>query len=249
MGESFLGGGDLYIDRLTDAGASTGFLLTGNATKFEIKSESDIKEQTSKGRDTYGQVIATANLPKPSTIKITLNQLDPETMAMAFLGDKAALSVAGGSVADEAVTAKLDKWVDLAKRNIDDESVVVQDVTDTTTYVEGTDYEINYRLGMIKALSTGDISDGDVLHADYDHSAETGSEIEGATQPLIKAKLKLDGKNYVNGKNVLVNVYYAELKPSSAVDFLSDDFLPLELEGTLRTPDGKDHPFKVTNLD
>lgn len=249
MGESFLGGGDLYIDRLTDAGVSTGFLKTGNATKFEIKSESEIKEQTSKGRDTYGQVIATANLPKPSTIKITLNQLDPDSMAIAFLGDKAVLTVAGASVTDEAVTAKLDKFVKLANRNITAESVVVTDSAGTTTYVEDDDYEIDYRLGMIKCLTGGDIADDESLKVDYAYGAASGTTIEGATQPLIKAKLLLDGKNYVNGKDVAVDVYYAELKPSSAVDFLSDDFLPLELEGTLRTPDGYDHPFKVTNLD
>lgn len=247
MPDSFLGAGDLYIDRLTEAGVPTGLEKVGNADKFEIKAEAEVIEQTSKGRDTYGQVLASASLAKPSTLAITLNQLDRKALAMAFLGEDADIDVTGSSVTDEALTAKLDKWIEVAHRDIS--AVVLTDDTGVTTYVLDTDYIVHARLGMIQALSTGAITENQSLLVDYSYASESGYKVKGATQPTIRAKLKLDGKNFANGKACIVEVYQAQLAPDSAVDFLSDEFSVLELTGTMITPDGQDHPFYVDQLD
>lgn len=247
MSESFLGSGDLYIDRLTGAGVATGFEKVGNADKFEIKAEAEVIEQISKGRDTYGQVLASATLAKPSTLSITLNQLDRKALAMAFLGEDSDVSVTGASVTDEAITAKRDKFVDVAHRDIS--AVVVTNDTGVTTYVLDTDYTVHARLGMIQALSTGAITQDQSLLVDYSYASESGYRVKGGTQPTIKAKLKLDGKNFANGKACIVEVYEAQLAPDSPVDFLSDEFSVLELSGTMITPDGEDHPFYLDQLD
>ena len=97
MADSFLGGGDLYIDRLTSAGAVQGYKIAGNATKFALIPESEIKEQTGRGRSNYGQVIASATLPGKTSLKLTLNQLDAENLAIAFLGSVTAGSAAASS--------------------------------------------------------------------------------------------------------------------------------------------------------
>jgi hypothetical protein len=233
----------LYIDRLTSAGVSQGAKIAGATSKFELIPESELKEQTGKGRSNYGQVIASAVLPGKTTIKLTINQLDAENMALALLGDVVAGSQTAGSAVAQAVTAIADRYVELGKYAIS--AVVVQDVTDTTTYVEGTDYLLNTRLGMIKVLSAGAISDADVLHIDYDYALAAFDTITGGTSPTIRAKLVLDGTNFVTGKNCTVTVLSARLKPTSAVDFLSDDFLPLELEGLCEIPEGATSPFTV----
>lgn len=61
-----------------------------------------------------------------------------------------------GSFADEAVTAKLDRWVRLANRKVS--AVVVQNSAKTTTYVLGTDYELDLGMGLFRAKSTGAIT-------------------------------------------------------------------------------------------
>lgn len=311
MGQSYLGAGALYIDRLNADGTRTGLSLVGNATKLEIKPDGDVKEQLSKGRGTYGQVIATAMLPKPTTITVDLNQLDKNVLAMAFMGDVSEINEASGSVVDEVVTAlSVGKYVSLAKRNLASTGLNVSKrdgvnavtrastmayvvgnfivpatpnghyykctvagttgssiptyttngttVTDgTVTWVDmglivmasGTDFDVHYRLGMLSPLVGGAIITGDVLMVDYTHNAVSGSRIKGATQPTIKARLVLDGQNYVDGKDNLVEIYEAQLKPTSSVDWLADDFSALTLEGTLVTPSGYDHPFKVDQLD
>ena len=64
---AFLGGGDLYIDRFDPAtGLKLGRAGPFECSKFEIKPNTEVKEQTSKGRSTYGQVIETVAIQKPA---------------------------------------------------------------------------------------------------------------------------------------------------------------------------------------
>ncbi|MDW7643450.1 MAG: hypothetical protein SCI25_00245 [Desulfuromonadales bacterium] len=244
--DSFLGGGDLYFDRLTDAGVSQGAKIAGATTKFALNPESELKEQVGRGRDNYGQVIASATLPGKTNISITLNQLDAANLAVAFLGDVTVGQQASGSIlvgSPVAVAAIHDRYVEIGKEELS--NVVVKDDTDTTTYVEGTDYVLHARLGMIKVLSTGSIADAATIHVSGDYAEVNFEKITGGTSPIIRARLVLDGKNYVNGRNVKVLVKDARLKPSTEVDFLSEDFLPLELEGVCEIPEGDTTPFEV----
>jgi len=246
MAQSFVGAGDVYLDRLTDAGASQGFVKVG-AGKLEIKPNSEIKEQISKGRDTYGQVIASVAINKPAEISVVLTQVDRKALAIAFLGEDTAHGVTASSAVDEAITARHGKGVFLAKRNVS--SVVVTDATGVTTYVLNTDYTLDTRLGMITALSTGAITDGQSLLVDYSYAAESGYKIQGATKPLVKMGLFLDGKNMVDGASCYVSIWETQVAPESAVDFLADDWAEITLKGTMVTPTGKSEPFTVTMLD
>lgn len=310
--KSFLGTGDLYIDRLNADGTHNGLAMAGNADLLSLQANADIKQQTSKGRGTYGQVLATATLGQPPDFKLTLNQLDHKTLAMAFLGTTGDIDISAGTVAAEAVVIKaLDNYFRLANRNIvtasgltvsrdagadasqwadsttyalgdyvvptianehfykctaagDSDTVEPTWPTDGTTVTDGgatwqdmgtiaavkdTDFEIISRTGMIRALSTGSIEAGETLTAAYDYLAVTGNEISGAVQPTIKAYIFLDGQNLVDGKDVEVEVWSVQLKPSSPVDFLAADFSSLQLDGIPETPTGKSAPFRVREID
>ncbi len=242
---SFLGSGDLYMDRLAADGTPQGAVLVGNASKLELKVEADTKKLTSRQRATYGQTLASVTNITGSTVSLSINQMDVDTLAAVFLGAAIDLTGAGGSITAENVTAILDRWVDLAQPGSGVSTVVVMDATDITTYTEGTDYTVNTRLGMIQALSTGAIAADDVLHVDYTYGAESGKKITGATQSTVKVKLRLDGKNIEDGTDVQVNVFEALIKPSSPVDFLAEDFAEIQFEGELLTPAGKSWPFEV----
>ncbi|MEO5376437.1 MAG: hypothetical protein H7832_01430 [Magnetococcus sp. DMHC-6] len=241
----FLGSGDLYMDRLDEDGNSTGLMDVGNATKLMISEETEIKERISRGRNTYGQTLDSAQIKKPAKIEITLDELNKTNLSIALLGDESVLNVASGSVSGEVVVAKLGKWVQLAKGNLINTSVVVQDETDTTTFVKGTDYQLNLRVGLLQALEGGTISDAQELHVDYDHEAVTGNKISGSTQPTIKARLILDGKNFADGADVILTIDKAVLSPSGGVDFLSDEYTSIELSGSLETLTGQTTPYTV----
>ncbi len=241
MADSFLGSGDLYIDRMTDAGALTGAKVAGATTRFALNPESEMREQTGRGRTNYGQVIASATLPGRTNINLTLNQLDAENMALAFLGDVSAFSQSSATGATASLTGIYDRWIEIGKEQIS--NLVVKDETDTTTYEVDVDYAVNTRLGLIKVIKES--LDGSTLNLTFDAAEVTASKIVGGTSPIIRCRLLLDGKNYVNGRNCKVLVYSARLRPTTEVDFLSEDFLPLELEGLCEIPEGKDEPFEV----
>lgn len=239
----FLGSGDLYLDRLTDAGVSTGLVKVAHATKFALKVESEVKEQSSRGRDTYGQTVDSVAIITGSKVNIELSQIDNDALAMIFMGDVAALNVVGATVTDEPVTAHLDKGSRLTYRNVS--AVVVTDITAVTTYVEGTDYTVDTRNGIVTALSTGAIAEGDALLVDFAYGSETGQTINGATKPTVRVAMYLDGKNQVDGSAALVDVFDCKLTSDTEVDFMAADFVAFAASGAMVTPAGKTSPFHI----
>ncbi len=247
MAESFVGQGDCFIDFLNDNGSENGYSVTGNATTLEITPDSEIKEQFGRGRDNYGQVIASVNIPKPHKFKIMLDQLDQRTMAINFLGEDSVINTASGSITDEAIAVKHDKYVMLSKRGLS--SVVVKSSDGVTTYTASTDYVVIARTGLLMALSTGTIADGATVKVSASYAAETGWKVIGATKPSVRMRIFMDGRNLVNGKNVYVKVWHVQVKPTQPVDFLSPDFKGVELEGTMITPTGYASPYQVEQID
>lgn len=342
---SFIGTGDLYMDRLTSAGVSTGLVKVGNATKFALKVATESKEMLGRGRANAGQTLASVTKITATTISLSLNQLDLATLATVFMGDRVAQTGAGGNVSNETITAATGKHVellhggltnvvvksalggeeelivpetgtaalgnagngtltDVAGRDdikpgiytitciddsvsgsevfsvVDPDSIPLANATvgvgyfnaqiefilnDSTndfevgdiftitvtggegiaTYTVDEDYTLNARLGLIEVLSGGLISNGQTLKVSYTWAAETGYKITGATQPVVKARLLLDGKNDYNGEAVRVDVWEAQLSPSNEVDFLADEFASLDFDGKMLTPTGKAWPFEV----
>lgn len=91
------------------------------------------------------------------------------------------------TITNENVTADTGAWVAMAHKRVIPGTVVAQDVTDTTTYAEGTDYVIDYEEGKLYTLAGGSISDTDVLHVDYQYRAMR----EGELQPIQRGKMTL----------------------------------------------------------
>ncbi len=261
---AFVFSGDLYIDRLTDAGVSTGYLDVSNATQMSIGETTDIKTQLSKMRATRGQVLATVATKKPATLKLTLDQIDRDKLAMALLGTVSTITQTADEATGETaavVTLIPGAWVQLPPRSIiaDDTGAQISvapmtvgygadpDATPTpiaATPIPQEDLEFNLRLGLVKYI--GDtLTEPTETTFTYFYSAYTGSLISGSTTPTIKAKLKLDGINVVDGTAVTVTIDEATLTPSKEVDFLADDFAVLEMTGEMRTLTNKTSPYTV----
>jgi hypothetical protein len=262
---AFLFSGDLYIDRLTDAGVSTGYLDVSNATQMAIGESTEVKTLKSKMRDTRGQVIATISDKNPATLKLTLDQIDKDKLAIALLGDVAAMSQTAGRVSETSGAGSTDnrptvtlipgRWVELPHSNITADGtgteILIATTAQTPVSVPLTEVEINHRLGQIKYIGdeTPVLSAATECKLSYSYGDVAGDMISGSTTPSVKAKLKLDGLNMVDGTSVIVVVDEATLTPSSEVDFLSDDFVTLEMTGEMRTLPGKASPYTVTILD
>lgn len=239
--QGFIGAGDVYIAPIDSTGARLKMVDIGNTTKLAIKPASDIKEQKSKKRDSYGQVLETAALQQPAELSVTLETVNRDGLRYAFMGTDAAYAQTSATVVDEVTTAVLDGWVKIAKEEIS--SFVLKNSGGTTTYVLGTDYDLNTRLGMYRAKTGGGITDAQSLKASYTAAAFTGAAIRGNTQPQIRAYLLLDGQNMVDNSIGVLEVWEVVLTPSSEFDWFKDDFNTIELSGKLKTPVGKSEPF------
>lgn len=238
----FLGAGDLYIARMVN-GVWGDYTGPFECEKFEIKPNVELREKVSKGRQTYGQVIETVAIPQPSDLTVDLGEVNRDGLTLALLGTTGSIAQTSGSVNNENAVAKLDAWVQLSKAAIS--AVVVTNSGGTTTYVNGQDYIINAQLGWLKALPGGAITDNQPLLVDFSHAAISGTEIRGSTQAQIRAKFKLDGKNFADDLPVIVTVHEAVIAADSAFDFLSDDFASISLPGRMKTPVGFNEPFTV----
>ncbi len=246
----FLGAGDLYIARYNpDTGTFDAYRGPYEASKFEIKPKVELKELTSKGRTTYGQVIETVPLPQPTEFAVELVEVNRESLTIALLGTQVAINQGSGSATDEVIVAKLDGWVPLAHQNVAGVGFVLTNSAGTTTYVLGTDYTVNYRLGWVKALTGGAIADAASLKADYTYNAVTGTAIKGSTQTQVRAKFMLEGVNFADGLPCIVEVHEGVIAADSAFDFLSGDFNKVSMPGRMKTPVGKTEPFEVRLLD
>lgn len=241
----FIGAGDVLLNPYDENGVQTGWVSAGDASKFAIKPNSDIKELESKGRDTYGQVVATVALQKPADFSITLREANRTNLTLAFMGQQASLSQGAGTVTEQAVTARLGKWVELGHQNLAASGLVVTNDSGTTTYVLGTDFEVNYRLGLLHTLPGGDIAEDQDLKVSYAYAAMSGSLVRGAVRPQLRCSVMLDGKNVADDRPVICRVFEAVLTPSGEFDFLADDWNEVELQGRLVTPSGRSEPFVV----
>lgn len=248
MANGFLGSGDVYIDRLTDAGVSSGgFIRVGNATVFSLEPQSEERQRVSRGRDDYGVAKDSVRLAQPAVLSITFDEIDEQNLALALMGTLSKENTAAAPFTDQAVVVKLDQWVPIGTRINLDTSVTVTNSAATTTYVENTHYELNRRLGLIRAISGvgGGMTEGQSILVDGTERARTDDVIQGGVRAQIKIAIRLDGKNQVNGQSVIVEVYEANLSPSSAFDFLAEDFATLELQGSAIKPANRPAPYVV----
>lgn len=246
----FMGAGDLYVARFNNStGLFDNFVGPIETTKFEIKPKVDLKEMTSKGRSTYGQVIESVPIPKPFDFTVEFAEVNAETLVSAFLGTKSDINLGAGTMVDVQVVTKAGAWAEIGHMNIMTAGLVVTNVAQSTTYVLGTDYEINYRLGMIKALPGGAIPVGGTVSIDGSYGAVSGTQIAGGTNAQIRAKFRLDGKNFADGLPCIVDVHEAVIAADGSFDFLANDFASVSLPGRLKTPVGKSEPFTVRLLD
>lgn len=96
----------------------------------------------------------------------------------------------GATITDEVVTGgEEDVWYALAHGRVTPDTVTVTSNPAGTTYVEGTDYIIDYAAGRIKFLTAGSIGANDVL-VDYEYTNLRNGEM----QPIQRGKITLTSK-------------------------------------------------------
>jgi hypothetical protein len=124
--------------------------------------------------------------------------------------------------------------------------ILVQDSTDTTTYTEGTDYEIDVslsdeKIGRISILDTFTGTDGETLHVTYGYAALTYTLIAAFANTQIVGKLRFVSDNPAGNQQEL-EVWSVSLTPSGDTALIGDDWSTLEFAGEI-LKDETNHPL------
>lgn len=163
-------------------------------------------------------------------VNFVTDNISPDNLALFFLGDASTVTDTGSTAEEETLTVKKDRYYQLGVtasnpagvRGVS--SVVVEDVT-PTTYVEGTDYEIDEDLGRLYILTEGSIDDDTELTVTYDIDASTRDRIISKNQQ-INGQLRFVAYNAV-GKNVDYFMAYVRISPNGDFSLKSDEWQQL----------------------
>lgn len=239
----FLGCGELFYNRKVN-GVSQGLVRFGNATKLEIKENSETKQRISKQCNSYGSALNSVSIAQPPQISLMVDDIDTDNLALLFRGTTETMSQSGATITAEAKTVtKLGTMVRTDNANIS--SVAVKSVGGATTYVDGTDYEvINASVGLIEIKSTGSITVGDI-EIDYTAAAVTSDLVKGGTDQDVKVALLMVGTNLADQTSVQVEIHESVLSSESGLDFLSDEFASAEFSGTANVDSVKGNAYEI----
>ena len=242
--ESFIGRGMVALDIWEDGAPSGGEIHMGNNTQVVIEKTDDEVATLNDYTDVVTLPLAETQKALGYAIKITNTEYSRKVLAMQLFGTVTDFSQVAGSVdvgTPEDVVAKLDLWVKLDHRNIDDDpALVLKDVTDATTYVEGTHYELDRWTGRVKVLSGGTIVDGATLHASYSYLGLSGFKVSGMKKTQFDATLRFTGIDMQHQtRSVELIAYKIRIKPTKGLDLITDEHASNEFEGKIfNTDDG-----------
>ena len=215
---SYIGGGSFYA---RVKGAAAGMLPLGEVAAANIKISEDKRERRGHQSPRSGVINAIRRIQSVE-LSVKLGTFSADNIAKALFGS--ASVVAAGTGVTETVTGYEDALVPLGKTGVT--NLVVKDVTDTTTYVAGTDYDL-VRSGLW-VYAAGAIADGAVLHLTYDHPAQ--NVVQALVNSGLEYEIFLDGFNEAqSAKAVGVTFHRVRFGPVADWGLINDDYADIDL--------------------
>lgn len=211
----------------------------GNIVDFNLTPDADETEIIDTGNANYGQAADSMIDAKPTKYSMTVNRMNIDNWAVAFMGEYAARSAAQATILDHVVSAVQNEMFKLPDYDITIDDIM--DDVDVVSYAEGTDFEIvDAALGIVKWLAADDD-----LHVDYTKAAETGYLLSGGTKTSKFLRVWGRGINRFNNKRCLVNISRSSVRGGGAFSFVGQDPSQMQLEGTIIVPSDGSAGFTI----
>jgi len=235
-----LGKGKVFFNRFDANGVSGGERFLGNCTKLEISTEDDVielKDSTTAAAATLAKV----NRERKVNVAISMSEFDKENLGLALMGDSSPLVQTSATVTDEAIkSCGGDKYIPLANRDL---TSVTNVKKGATTYVAGTDYEVDLVQGRIYVKAGGAIdllTHPDSLTCTYVKAAITRQRVRGAISGKIEGTLRFVA-DPTTGPIWDAEVWKLSVNPDGVVSLIGDEFGEMSLTGQALS-DGINHP-------
>lgn len=183
--------GCIFLAEVDDDGNTTSNWETpGEVQPLSLQITEEIIKVKGRTCLTNGKIIGTKSKPADATGSMTLHEITARTVAKALKGLISTRSVTESTLTASAVTlGGLGEFVEIGKEDLS--SIIVQDATDTTTYVEGVDYQLEPTLGLIAPLKAA--LEDTTVHISGTSAANTDQRVTiaaGASKKYaIKGKL------------------------------------------------------------
>jgi hypothetical protein len=207
----------------------------------------DTRQVVSKRRDRYNQPIFSDQDPGASGISLTLVAIPPMILARMFYGDAAETSVSTGSATAEAISADdttVTTPIQLSHKYVKASPAPVVK-KDSDTLIEGTDYTLDLRRGLVIPKSGGAIVAGDDLAVDYSYTGYELISIRGGVKPTENFYITGDMLNRPDKSDLSIEIDQANLSNDGDVDLFSADPITVTLKGTLVTIEGATEPYRT----
>ena len=228
---SYIGAGKIYLAPMTSGVVSGAARYIGNVSALEFTVEQDKKDLMDFSNCAGGKANSYSRITGVMAA-MSLHDISAENLALAFRGTTSAHT--GATQTSEAQTVYVGGFVRLDFMP-DTSTIVVEDVTDTTTYTEGTDYEVTPGgITIIDPAPT--IADADVLHITY--TSQDSDMIEALVSAQSEYKLYFAGLNKAQECDpLLIEVHRFKPDPTSSMPWIGEDFAALEMTGEVLIDD------------
>ena len=117
-------------------------------------------------------------------------------------------------------------------------------VSGGTSYTLDTDYSVNDRIGIVRALEDGSITAG-WYFAGYSYASTSAVRVNPSTTSSMRCRILVEGTNDVTDDEVEFEAFSAVLTPSGELDILSTEPVALEFAITYETPADKPAPYRL----
>jgi len=174
-----------------------------------------------------------------SEVALTLDEFDPENVALALLGSASAFSQSSGTATDSAIpgTVKKGQWLDTGKLKI---TVTGVKKSPSTALVLGTDYEVDSDSGMIRILpGSSTVADGDSLLWSGSYAAITSTQIQALANSRIEGALRFRSASDAVGPRYLVDFWKVSIAPDGALALLTTEFGEITLKAAVQEDTSK----------
>lgn len=245
----YLGAGEVWFNRFS-SGAATQWRHLGNVTKFELTQSVETLEKKSAMSGARG-LLKRVVTGTTSEIALTLDEFEPENVALSLLGTASAFSQTSGTATDTAITGTVKKghWLDTGKLKI---VVTALKKSPSTALVLGTDYEVDSDSGMVRILpgSTA-VADGDSLLWTGTYPSITSTQVQALANARIEGALRFRSASDSVGPRYLVDVWNVSITPDGALALLGTEFGEIGLKATVQEDTSKtvgQRYFRVVTL-
>lgn len=204
-----------------------GYLDFGNIPNTELQNEIENIEHKSFNPITRSmQLDESVAMSQKRSISFPVDNLRPANLDVLMSGNGVTtVDQSSGSESAAVYTAPTVLGNLFFTTYLSISSVVIKDATDTTTYVDGTDYEIvNPAMGQIKVLESGSITSEEVLHLDCSYADVSLRKVLPGASASLTGAARIDYTDKKTTEDMIWTIGKCSLRANGAITIASENY-------------------------